>query len=157
MRHGPRGTSAMTPVAPVRCPPCETVRRESGMGISEMRLRGSGNTVHALYAWGRPPCRRVRCQFAVGVVYLLTRIGAPATLDRTGWAAKLCSDVRLQRCYGRAKTNGSTEPPSSAAGDRPCRGPPLGLGVARTRTTRAVADGSTVPLFLCTESFRELF
>jgi hypothetical protein len=36
-------------------------------------------------------------------VYLLTRIGAPATLDRTGWAAKLCSDVRLQRCYGRAK------------------------------------------------------
>jgi hypothetical protein len=35
-----------------------------------------------------------------------------------------------------------------------CRGHPL--GVARTRTTRAVADGSTVPLFLCTESFREL-
>ena len=154
----------MTPVAPVRCPPCETCgQAATGMGISEMRLRGSGNTVHALYAWalGETPLPRVRCQLALFTYLRLRGSGL-----RLHWTVRVGrrSFVRMFAYSGvtdaRNFYNGSTEPPScsrAAAGDRPCRGHPLGLGVARTRTTRAVADGSTVPLFLCTESFRELF
>ena len=118
----------MLPVAPVRCPPVLPVKRARASGISEMRLRGSG----------------------------LGLRGSGYT-DRTGWAAKLCSDVRFATAYtgvtGMPETNlepsGMRQPGRAAWGARAGRRPleELSLGVARTRTTRAVADGSTVPLY----------
>ncbi len=146
----------MTPVAPVRCPPCETCgQAATGMGISEMRLRGSGNTVHALYAWGRPPCHVYAASWRCLLTYADRGSGYTGPYGLGGEALFGCSLTAVLRTRETFITEVRNR--RAAAGDRPCRGHPLGLGVARTRTTRAVADGSTVPLFLCTESFRELF
>ena len=44
---------------------------------SDPRLPRSSNTVHALYAWGRPPRPRVRCQLAMFTYFLTTYSPVP--------------------------------------------------------------------------------